>query len=242
MRKHINNIIKGLFDLIGFQISRKQTVNFSTSKENKYKWLHDMNIHTIIDIGAHKGEAALELYRICPDTMVYCFEPLKDIFNELNVNLKDLPNIQTFNMALGNDVGQISINRSSFTPSSSVMEMAESHKNAFPYAAESKTESVSVNTLDKISKRLILKENILLKIDVQGYEDQVIHGAKKTLEIIKLIIIETSFTKLYKNQPLFPDIYNLLNKNGFMYYGSWYQLHSPIDGRPLQQDSIFLKI
>jgi hypothetical protein len=79
-----------------------------------------------------------------------------------------------------------------------------------------------------------------LKIDVQGYELNVLRGAEKTLIDVDIILIETSFYELYKNQPLFKDIYDFLSNRGFDYYGSFEQLYDLRDGRILQADSIFI--
>jgi hypothetical protein len=119
--------------------------------------------------------------------------------------------------------------------------MTELHKEAFPFAAGEMTESVDVDTLDNVVGGLNLEDNILLKIDVQGYEHKVIMGSASILSRIKVIIIETSFHELYEGQPLFHDIYELLFEQGFVYAGSWWELKSPLDGLPLQQDSIFIR-
>jgi len=88
---------------------------------------------------------------------------------------------------------------------------------------------------------LDFEDNILLKVDVQGYEHKVIDGSRNILNMVKVIIIETSFHELYEGQPLFAEIYELLNRLGFVYSGSWGELKSPLDGAPLQQDSIFIR-
>ncbi|MDZ7626176.1 MAG: hypothetical protein U5J96_17240 [Ignavibacteriaceae bacterium] len=66
-------------------------------------------------------------------------------------------------------------------------------------------------------------------------------GAEKTIKEIDIILIETSFNELYKNQPLLKDIYDFLSNRGFNYYGSFEQLYDVRDGRILQADSIFIR-
>jgi hypothetical protein len=80
-----------------------------------------------------------------------------------------------------------------------------------------------------------------LKIDVQGYELHALRGAPETLSKADFVIIETTFISLYSGQPLFDDIYRYLRDSGFIYHGALEQLLSPIDGRPLQADALFLK-
>ncbi|HEY9637597.1 MAG TPA: FkbM family methyltransferase [Coleofasciculaceae cyanobacterium] len=248
----IRNALKGFFSLFGFQIikshlgiliTKDDIITYQTTplEEDKFKWLQNMNINTVIDVGAHKGEFALQLYTILPNARFYCFEPLPDIFLELQANLKDLNNFSIFNLAVGDQQGEITMYRSSFSPSSSIRKMADIHKNNFPYTSGGKLENVEINALDKITNKLELEDNILLKIDVQGYEDKVIQGGSHILERSKVIIIETSFYELYERQALFGDIHKLLAERGFVYSGNWEETKSPNDGLPLQQDSIFIK-
>jgi len=80
----------------------------------------------------------------------------------------------------------------------------------------------------------------LLKIDVQGLEKQVLDGGKETIKKVKVIIIETSYISLYKDQPLFDDVHDQLAKVGFRFHGNLGQLLHPTDGSILQGDSVFI--
>ena len=73
---------------------------------------------------------------------------------------------------------------------------------------------VRIKTLDEVIN--FKRDKIyLLKIDVQGYENQVLLGAKKNLKNIKYIIIELSNSEFYKNQSKNNKIIKLLNNYGF---------------------------
>ena len=92
----------------------------------------------------------------------------------------------------------------------------------------------------------VLRQNqiagpFLLKLDVQGFELPALAGAVQTLKSCKAIICETSFGELYQGQKLFNDVAGYLTERGFVYAGSAGQRNSPLNGRPLQQDAIFLK-
>lgn len=252
MNPLLRNFLKGLFSIFGFQIIRShlgilitkgEIISYKSTplEEDKFKWLQNMNINTVIDVGAHKGEFALQLHQLLPTARFYCFEPLPDIFLELKANLKDLQTFTVFNFAIGDRQGELAMYRSDFSPSSSLLKMAELHQKSFPYTSGEKLETVKVKTLNQIGTEIRLEDNILLKIDVQGYEDRVIRGASNIIERSKVVIVETSFFELYEKQVLFGDIYRLLNEQGFIYSGTWEETKSPIDGIPLQQDSIFIK-
>lgn len=244
--------LRKVFSFLGFYITRTDSgvfvskhnvteYKFSPLDEEKYKWLQNMNINTVIDVGAHLGEFALQIHELLPKAKLYCFEPLLDNFLELNANLKDLSNFQAFNLAIGDQTGKVEMYRNEYSPSSSLLKMTNLHKESFPFTSSENLEKVDSSTLDEMAKELKMEDNILLKIDVQGYEARVIRGAKKFLDCIKIIIVETSFYELYEGQLLFADIYELLYNQGFVYSGTWEELRSPIDGTPLQQDSIFIR-
>jgi len=208
---------------------------------HKFKWIQDMSINTVIDVGAHKGQSALEFHELFPHARIYSFEPLLDCYLQLNARMKNVPNFRSFNLALGDMKGILTMHRSEFSPSSSLLKMANLHKEAFPYSAGEIQETVDVNTLDNMTRELDLEDDILLKIDVQGWEHKVLIGSRSLLKRIRVIVVEASFQELYEGQPLFGDIYDLLFSQGFVYSGTWAELRSPLDGAPLQQDSIFIR-
>jgi FkbM family methyltransferase len=257
MKSIIRKIVNQLLSFVGLKVTRTGSGIFGSAKklvrpaeesfklgpsaEDKFKWIQGMGIKTVIDVGAHAGESARQFHQIFPDAMIYSFEPLHDCFVELNSVMKNVPDFKSFNLALGDKEGTLDIHRSAFSSSSSLLKMAKLHKEAFPFSSEETRETIHINTLDNVAKELDLEENILLKIDVQGYELKVIDGSKNILNKVKVIIVETSFRELYEGQPLFPEIYELLNRMGFVYSGSWGELKSPLDGATLQQDSIFIR-
>jgi len=121
-----------------------------------------------------------------------------------------------------------------------VLPMADLHKHNFPYTTRESIIKVRIAKLDDFIKDLNIEENLLVKMDVQGFEDKVITGGINTIKKASIIILETSFQSSYKGQPLFEDIYDLL-KEDFKYMGSLDQRLSPINGSALFSDSIFVR-
>ena len=241
-------VIKKPFNLLGLDLIRRDTRRFEPTEETKYLWLTSLNINTIIDAGAHTGEFALMIHEILPRASLYSFEPLGDAFRELKSKLASVPNSRAFHCALGDEGAEIQMHRSEFTDSSSLLQMADLHKQAFPFTAPETLETVTVKCLDDVAAELLLKENIMVKIDTQGYEDRVVHGGERLISRAKLLIVEVSFQTLYEGQPLFADIYDLFRQRGFSYMGNFDvgmgslpQLANPLDGSILQANAIFLK-
>ena len=227
----LKKTIVSLFKKMGLEISK--------AKEDK--WLSDYGIKTILDIGANKGGFAMKIRKIIPHAKIYSFEPIKQALDNLKINLKKDSNIEFFNIGLGNKNSELEINKNEFSPSSSILEMNSSHKINFPHTKKTLKEKIIIKRLDDIIKDIDVKSKLLIKIDVQGYEKEVILGGIKTIPRADIIIVETSFVELYKKQPLFEDIYKILTKLGFKYMGSFEQIKSPLNEQILQQDSIFIK-
>ena len=73
---------------------------------------------------------------------------------------------------------------------------------------------VKTNTIDNIFKDINLKKT-LLKIDVEGFELNVVQGSLIKLKEIPLILMENQFGNHYKNNN-FNDVKNLLLKQNFV--------------------------
>lgn len=205
------------------------------------KWLRAACPRAILDIGANTGQFAVAAHAIFPEAAIYSFEPLPDCFAMLRKNMSHTEKFRAFNLGLGAARAELEFNRSSFAPSSSFRKMATLHTRTYPWTAGGEKIRVQVEALDTVAENLELPEPILLKLDVQGFEDQVLLGGQRTVRRAAILIVETSFETLYEGQPLFGDIYRTLTEWGFAYKGSLEQSLDPATGRALFADSVFLK-
>src|SRR5215831_4284567 len=196
-------------DIVRTSVNSTDTNQFKPSEANKFIWLSRLNINTIVDIGAHEGEFAMKAYQILPKASIISFEPLEEAFHHLNFNMRTLPNFKAFNCALGDRNSTTEMHRNEFTPSSSLLRMVDLHREAFPFTRNETIENVEVKRLDDVLQGSYLEDHILIKMDVQGYEDRVILGGEKVFSRAKLLIVETSFQTLYESQPLFDEVYSM---------------------------------
>jgi FkbM family methyltransferase len=232
--------VKSILEATGFEL-RRVNYKFEPRKENRFKWIRNLNIRTVLDVGANTGQFAGEIHAILPDAAIYSFEPLRECYELLVEKMRHVPKFRAFDFALGSEASEIEMHRSAFTPSSSILRMNNLHKQAFPFTNKDVLEKVAIKRLDDVTGAIDLVENILIKIDVQGFEDRVISGGLKTIQLAKLLIIELSFENLYDGQPLFDTIYKTMKQLGFEYHGNFSQLLNPVDGNILQADGIFIK-
>jgi FkbM family methyltransferase len=223
-----------------FNVKRKGGLT-TLCKQLDKEWFYSLDIDTVIDIGANTGQFTKTISVLLPNAKIYSFEPIPSCFDELYATTQNNSNVQVFNVGLGDKSGMLSFQYNSFSAASSFLKSTDELKKTFPFASNASEIEVRISRLDDISEELKLGTSILAKIDVQGYEDKVLAGGEITLRESKIIIIETSFDTLYKEQPLFNDIYQTLVNWGFAYTGNIDQLDDPKSGKPLQCDAVFIK-
>ena len=214
---------------------------FGPQYKTEDHWFATAGIKTVLDVGAHMGEFAQRIRTILPNAELVCFEPLEEPFTKLTERFRGQPNFRAIRCALGEKAGQHQIHDNEYTPSSSLLPMNELHKQSFTFAVKEQTEMIEVRRLSDVVRELDLRDPLLLKLDVQGFEDKVIVGGEDVVARAKIIIIEVSFQPLYEGGPLFDDVYRLLKERSFTYNGNFEQLLSPKDGRILQADAIFCR-
>ena len=84
-------------------------------------------------------------------------------------------------------------------------------------------------------------KNIFLKIDTQGFEENVLLGGRRSLKKIKLIQIEVSLEELYKGEKLFLQMCILMDELGFKVISLEPGFYSKNTGFLLQSDILFVK-
>lgn len=235
MLKGIKTLTKTLFRRCGLDIRRVKRTEYN------YGWLVKRNIATVLDIGANTGQFAMIIHKILPHATILSFEPIEECYQKLIKNMADVPKFHAFNFGLGDSDDEMEMHINDFTPSSSLLPMADLHIRAYPYTAKTHGEKVRIRQLDIVARELSLDDNLLVKIDVQGYEDKVIRGGQSVISQAKVLIVETTFETLYDGQLLWKDIFDLLSNMGFSYMGNIHQMKSPLDDCVLQADSIFIK-
>jgi FkbM family methyltransferase len=208
---------------------------------DKFSYLKTFNLRTVLDIGANIGQFAKEIRGGLPEARIYSFEPIKECFDKLEENMSSDKKFKAFHFALGEKNENLTMNKSSYTPSSSILKMADIHKTLFPHTKENKPEQIKVKRLDDLMTSLQLEREVLIKVDVQGFENKVITGGEETFKKARVVLIENSFVELYENQSLFDDIYEKLKPLGFVYHGSLQEKLDKKTGQILFEDSLFIK-
>ena len=187
------------------------------------RYLKKLDIEKIIDVGAHKGEFLEKMLKIEKVNSFYAFEPQKNIFNELSEKFSKNKKVTLYNFAMDKEITnkKLKINKLSMT--SSLAEINEKSlylkiKNFLTFSRSNFEDEyeIQTNTVDKIFENISLQK-ALLKIDVEGFEMNVIEGSQMKLKEIPFILLENQFGNHYKNNN-FKDIVKLLSKQNFEIY------------------------
>lgn len=187
---------------------------------------------SVFDVGAFIGEFALACLQTW-NCQVDSFEPL------LNVDPPN-GNWRWHQVALGAERGTATIYRSTFLPSSSLLKMGKMHEDAFPYTKGGWEQQVPVETLD--SWQSLIEEPALLKIDTQGYELEVLKGARKSLKFFEAVVLEMNHAPLYEGLPLAGEVETFLKEAGFEHVRRVDELRDPRNrGRLLQSDELYAR-
>jgi FkbM family methyltransferase len=205
------------------------------------RWVREAGINTVIDVGANTGQFASAAHAVLPNARIYSFEPLTECYEELVRRFGRMEKYHAFNVALGSHEGETTFYRNEFTKSSSVLEMTDLHRQAYPWTTSTTPLTVELRTLDSFLQNLDLASRVLLKIDVQGFEDRVLRGSERVIQMIDYVLVETSFEPLYREQASFATVYEILTGFGLRYAGDMDQLRNPEDDRVLQSDALFVR-
>ena len=203
-------------------------------------WIQALKLTTILDIGANVGQAAINFCSLFRQAQVHSFEPIPDCFAQLKRVATVFPNLSVHNFALGDETGEIDFHQNAYSPASSILTMSDDHVKSYPKTIDSSVISVPIRRLDDVAAELGLSGRMLVKIDVQGYEKNVIAGGTAVIGGAKMVVVETSIKSLYEGDSSFRDLFMMLSELGFEYHGSLEQLVDPKTGAVLQQDAIFV--
>lgn len=170
-------------------------LNFDTL----YKKYNLEDISGIIHAGAHYGEE-YSTYKQHNIENVIFFEPVTANFAILSKNLENEDYVCLVNKALGskNHKSRINIDLQNNGQSSSIL-TPEIHLQQYPHIKFTSDQEIDVITLDSFVEEYKLSDqHNFLYMDVQGYELEVLKGAKDTLKNIKYVMTEVNRAEVYK--------------------------------------------
>lgn len=194
----------------------------------------------VLDIGANTGQFATRARKALPEASIYSFEPVAEALALLRERALHDSKLHVVPLALGavEEVREMLV-IDSFTPGSSFLKLSAETSIALSQCSPQRACEVRVTTLDGWARAQELNGPIAIKIDVQGYETQVISGGEETLRRASIVIVEVSYNAVYQAQELFDDTYMLMRQMGFRCVGVTDPTYLPNSSTVIQADALF---
>jgi FkbM family methyltransferase len=189
---------------------------------------------TVIDVGANKGQFAVYARVRWPQARLICFEPLPEAQAKLRRVTRG--HVEIHNCAAGAAPGEGRMHLATRSDSSSLLALGARQKAIYGMEESGALLAVAIERLDTCLT-LPLPPPTLLKIDVQGFELEVLKGATALLPHIDAIYVEASYVELYEGQALHEEIERYLTEAEFILNGR-YNTHVH-EGEPVQADLLF---
>ena len=170
---------------------------------------------------------------------VVMFEPQAKLISNLQSRQLIGVKKEIFQCALGDSEHQLMLIGG--TASASLYEAAQIQHHYFPGSTHKESELVEVKVLDDVYRDKGLEHPDLIKMDVQGYELNVLRGARNVLANARYLVIELSLRDFYKGQPPLWELWRFLDGEQYVMVDHGYELRSVTSPFELLQfDAIFM--
>ena len=232
------NKLKFFLRNFGLDINKYNLIESNDFRLNHFLKIND--IDCVLDVGANIGQYANNLRRIGYKKKIISFEPLSSAYEVIKKkSIKD-KYWTVHNFGIGEQEKKVDINISKNSYSSSILDILPLHTESEPQSQYFSKETISIKKLENLNEIDIEKFNkVFIKIDTQGYEEQVLQGIGKLINKIEGIQIELSLYPLYKNQTLFLELYKKIKELGFDLWDFQRGFGDVNSGKIYQLDGIF---
>jgi FkbM family methyltransferase len=190
----------------------------------------------VIDIGAYKGEWTEMARKIFPKAtflMLEAQESQRETLKQVKGRCGSSVEYRIALLGPGNREG-VEFHQHDIAPTASSVLTAHG-------GTPGRVVRCKMETLDTILNREGFRRPELIKIDVQGYELEVLKGATEALATVEAIAMEVSLLELYKGNPLMHEVITFMLERGFQCYDIPSLMRRPSDLVLWQVDMIFVR-
>ena len=233
--------------LMDFRLTRSVNVDPTLRLQNVIS-KHLLNFDSFIDIGANKGEFTdfllSEIQKLDPtptkSKRFILIEPHAVMYRHLKNKYKG-KNIDIIKCALGSKNFNSDLHVANNNFASSSLLNFDLHKKIIPdimMVGRQKTMVRKLSTIVDLSS----SRSVFLKIDVQGYELEVLKGiSKKDYRNITMLLVECNLVKTYRNCALLEEILIFMRQRGFKPFRIENGFGGKNFGQQLQVEVLFKK-
>ena len=191
---------------------------------------------SILDIGANRGEWSRNAKSVFKRSNCFLIEPQEEMKPFLDKFCADFPGSKWFLAGAGSAEGELTLTLwADFAGSSFIPGPTEKFEEIL------ERRRVPILTIDQLiqTKEIIMPE--LVKIDVQGFELEVLKGGQECLNRAQVFIIECRLFSSSERVPVFHQIVNFMLENKYILYDILEPLRRPLDGALWSADFCFVK-
>lgn len=220
LRRHVTHLTTRALGALGYTLIpnwRMESFAFARHLRKLLEWL---DVDCVLDVGANTGQYYDLLRReVGYRGWVISFEPIPEHVATLRRRAAQERAWRIEGMALGAAAGRASFNVMVSTQFSSFLTPDHSATAQFLSAnAVRETIEVAVHTLDEVLPPLARELGVgrfYLKLDTQGFDLEVVKGARASLPSIRALQMEASVTPIYRGSPDFATSIRELQRQGF---------------------------
>jgi FkbM family methyltransferase len=235
----ISMILKSLYDRLPSSVQRAvDNERFRLGMPTMFGCISNLKRNgfvpnTIVDVGAYEGRWTRGITTIYPSVPVLMIEANPDKDGRLTAVQKRLGPTVSFERALLGATARKDVTFYSMETGSSVMPEVTSVPRT-PI-------TLDMQTLDDVTSRAAVAGPLLIKLDVQGYELEVLRGSKRTLQLTEVIVLELSLLEYNRGAPLLAQVLAEVSALGYAIYDICGQHRRQASGALLQMDAIFVR-
>ncbi len=183
----------------------------------------------VMGVGSFRGDWTRVCLDVYPEASITCIEPQDAPQEELKKLASKHSNVKVFQTLLG-----------------------KSEHKSIPFKEGGSGSSVLMDSIERIEKPMTTIDALiesgrckpleLLKLDVQGYELEVLEGYTHNFEDCYVIQIEISLLPIVQGAPILHEVVSYLHKRGFVMFDVDEVIRAPSDGAVWQLDALFCRI
>lgn len=180
-----------------------------------FQFLVSRKIDLVFDVGANTGQFGRELRRQGFQGDIISFEPVREVFADLQNRIHGDPKWSAHCLALGAEPGRGTVHVSRASVYSSLVKQREFAIHFDDAIEVTANEEVEIARLDNFVG-VTEGRHAFLKIDTQGFEKQVLAGAERVLDKVEGVLLEVSLVPLYVDTWKLEDVVAFMRSKGFV--------------------------
>ena len=214
-------LIKRAFSSLGYSVRRTESAKTGDDPFSDMRARVMRTAPVLFDVGANIGQTAQKLRACFEGGTIYSFEPSQSTFKELQDRTIGIPNLHRVNCGMGAIEETKTFVENSLSDMSSFFEPGP----ACWGSVKQRTE-IRIDTIDGFYSKNGIHSIDVLKSDTQGFELEVLCGAKSMMSKnrIHLVYLELTFSDMYQGMPKVHEILKTLFDAGFQVV-SFYEMH-----------------